>query len=63
VKTVLVIGGGVTGLKAASELAGMGYNVSLVEKEDYLGGQVVKHKYYKLAPDLRPGGRCNRPCY
>ncbi|MDA8272972.1 MAG: FAD-dependent oxidoreductase [Deltaproteobacteria bacterium] len=55
-KTVLVIGGGVTGLKAASELAGMGYNVSLVEKEDYLGGQVVKHKYYKLAPDLRPAG-------
>ncbi len=52
-KTVLVIGGGVTGLKASHELAEMGYNVSLVEKQDYLGGQVAKHKYYKLAPDMR----------
>ena len=43
-KTVLVIGGGVTGLKAASELAVMGYNVSLVEKEDYLGGQEIRNR-------------------
>lgn len=38
VKTILVIGGGVTGLTAALEAAKAGYKVYLVEKEPELGG-------------------------
>jgi heterodisulfide reductase subunit A-like polyferredoxin/coenzyme F420-reducing hydrogenase delta subunit len=35
---VLVLGGGLTGIKAASEIAGSGYKVILVEKDAELGG-------------------------
>ena len=34
----LVIGGGIAGLTAANDLANMGFDVHLVEKEKYLGG-------------------------
>jgi len=37
-KTLMVIGGGVTGLNAAKSAAAAGYAVTLVEKEDRLGG-------------------------
>jgi len=37
-KNALVIGGGVTGLSAALELACLDISVEIVEKEDYLGG-------------------------
>ena len=37
-KKVLVIGGGVAGLSAALELAGLGVGVEIVEKADELGG-------------------------
>jgi heterodisulfide reductase subunit A-like polyferredoxin/coenzyme F420-reducing hydrogenase delta subunit len=36
---VLVLGGGLTGIKAASEIAGSGYKVVLVEKDAELGSQ------------------------
>lgn len=41
-KTVMVIGGGVTGLTAALEVAKAGYSVLLVEKEAELGGYGAK---------------------
>ncbi len=41
-KTVLVIGGGITGLSAALEAANDGYQVVLVEKEARLGGYGAK---------------------
>jgi len=41
-KTVLVVGGGVTGLTAALEAANTGYAVQLVEKSDQLGGWLGK---------------------
>jgi quinone-modifying oxidoreductase subunit QmoB len=47
-KTVLVIGGGVTGLTSALEASKAGYDVVLVEKEPELGGWVKKFK--KLTP-------------
>lgn len=49
---VLVIGGGIAGVTAAVELAEAGREVVLVEKEPYLGGNVVKmHNYFpKLCP-------------
>jgi quinone-modifying oxidoreductase subunit QmoB len=37
-RTVLVIGGGITGITAAEEAAEAGYDVVLVEKENELGG-------------------------
>ena len=38
-KTILVMGGGLSGLTAAKEAAAAGYDVLLVEKEDKLGGK------------------------
>ncbi len=43
-KTLLVIGGGVTGIHAALEAANAGYDVVLVEKEEKLGGFAARQK-------------------
>jgi len=43
-KTILVIGGGKTGMEAAINTAEAGHDVILVEKEDKLGGWVGKFK-------------------
>jgi len=40
-KTIMVMGGGIAGLTAASEAAAAGYQVLLVEKEDKLGGKAA----------------------
>ncbi len=59
-KTVLVIGGGVSGMRSALAAAGAGNNVVLIEKEDKLGGWATKFKkvFPKLAPykDLADSG-------
>ncbi|MDH4184200.1 MAG: CoB--CoM heterodisulfide reductase iron-sulfur subunit A family protein [Nitrospinota bacterium] len=49
---ILVIGGGVAGVTAALEAAEMGRKVTLVEREPYLGGRVIRMtKYFpKLCP-------------
>jgi len=47
-KTILVIGGGITGMTAALESAKAGYQVVLVEKEPQLGG--FANKLYKKIP-------------
>lgn len=51
-KTVLVIGGGFSGLTAAIETAEAGYDAIIVEKNPYLGGRVAQlNKYFwKLCP-------------
>jgi quinone-modifying oxidoreductase subunit QmoB len=51
-KTILVVGGGLTGMTAALEAAGAGYEVVLVEKEATLGGWAGK--VYKLPPLAEP---------
>ncbi|MCK5561893.1 MAG: CoB--CoM heterodisulfide reductase iron-sulfur subunit A family protein, partial [Thermoplasmata archaeon] len=43
----LVIGGGITGMNAALELANQGYDAYLIEKEDELGG-LVRNVHYGL---------------
>jgi quinone-modifying oxidoreductase subunit QmoA len=50
--TVLVIGGGISGITAAVEAAETGCRVTLVEKLPYLGGQVARINEYfpKLCP-------------
>ncbi len=50
--TILVVGGGISGVTAAVEAAEVGYEVVLVEKEPTLGGRVAQLKWYfpKLCP-------------
>ncbi|NOZ46205.1 MAG: CoB--CoM heterodisulfide reductase iron-sulfur subunit A family protein [Chlorobi bacterium] len=51
-KPILVIGGGISGITAAIEIAEVGKNVILIEKEPFLGGNVIKMNNYfpKLCP-------------
>ncbi|MEO5366740.1 MAG: FAD-dependent oxidoreductase [Magnetococcus sp. WYHC-3] len=50
-KRILVVGGGVSGLTAASEAAALGYEVILVEKAATLGGRVASmHKVSPVKP-------------
>jgi quinone-modifying oxidoreductase subunit QmoA len=51
-KTILVIGGGVTGITTALEAAETGHKVTILEKYPYLGGRVARmNKYFpKLCP-------------
>ena len=51
-KTVLVIGGGITGCSAALEVAKLGYSAVLVEKEAELGGYGAK--LYRQTPRNYP---------
>lgn len=50
--SIMVVGGGISGLTAALEAAEVGYEVFLVEKAPYLGGRVAQLKHYfpKLCP-------------
>jgi quinone-modifying oxidoreductase subunit QmoB len=47
-KTVMVVGGGFTGMKAALNAAALGYEVIIVEKDDALGGKAAA--MYKSFP-------------
>jgi quinone-modifying oxidoreductase subunit QmoB len=49
---VLVVGGGVTGINAALEIAAAGYKASVVEKSGELGGHAGK--LFKRTPDRSP---------
>jgi quinone-modifying oxidoreductase subunit QmoB len=51
-KTILVVGGGLTGLTAAKEAAGAGYEVVLVEKKPELGGYM--NQIHKALPKKPP---------
>ncbi len=51
-KKILVVGGGISGMTSAIEAAEVGYEVVLVEKEEYLGGHAIAMNQYfpKLCP-------------
>lgn len=53
--SVMVIGAGPAGLQAASTLSHLGFDVTLVEQQDYLGGAVARHQYQVLMPDFSSG--------
>ena len=50
--SILVVGGGISGLTTAIEAAEVGYEVFLIEKNPYLGGRVMQLNQYfpKLCP-------------
>lgn len=51
-KSILVVGGGMSGITAAVEASEVGYEVFLLEKRPYLGGRVTQLNQYfpKLCP-------------
>jgi len=51
-KSILVVGGGMSGLTTAIEAAEVGYDVVIVEKRPYLGGRVAQ--LYQYFPKLCP---------
>lgn len=53
-QSILVVGGGMSGLAAAIEAAEAGYDTYIIEKNPYLGGRVAQlHHYFpKLCPPL-----------
>ena len=55
-KAVAVIGAGVAGMRAAIELARLGNNVYLIEKEEQVGGRVAQmvnfYDWQKMAKEL-----------
>jgi quinone-modifying oxidoreductase, subunit QmoA len=51
-KTILIVGGGMSGLTSAIEAAEVGYEVVIVEKNPYLGGRVAQ--LYQYFPKLCP---------
>jgi len=51
-KSILVVGGGISGITAALEAADAGYEVQLVEKADQLGGWLAKQ--HKSIPTKAP---------
>lgn len=61
---VTVIGGGVSGLRAARDLSRLGLAVTLLERSPFLGGRVSQwHQVYPgqrcgVSPSVPPGERC-----
>lgn len=49
---IVIIGGGVAGMEAASQLLKLGYSPIIIEKSDRLGGHVAR--WNRLFPDLTP---------
>ncbi len=52
-KKVVVIGGGIAGMESSAHLAALGYEVTLLEKTDKLGGHLLN--WEKLFPTMRMG--------
>jgi heterodisulfide reductase subunit A len=50
----VVVGGGIAGIQAATDLAVQGFPVTLVEKNDRLGGRLAEPNLKLLYPNLRP---------
>ena len=52
-KKVLVIGGGVGGMEAARTAALRGYDVTLIEKKEHLGGHLVEAGAHSFKQEVR----------
>lgn len=49
---IVIIGGGIAGMEAASQLLKLGYSPIIIEKSDHLGGHVAN--WNRLFPDMTP---------
>lgn len=52
-RSVLIVGGGIAGLKAAIDLSSMGFNVIVVEKSPFVGGNLAR--WWRIFPDGKSG--------
>ncbi|MFH1532309.1 MAG: FAD-dependent oxidoreductase [Pseudomonadota bacterium] len=57
IQAALVVGGGIAGIQAATDLADQGFPVTLVEKEEALGGFLRKPNLRHLYPTMRPAAQ------
>lgn len=53
-RAALVVGGGIAGIQAATDLAVQGFPVTLVEKSGRLGGRLAEPNLMRLYPTMRP---------
>lgn len=53
-ENIVIIGGGIAGMEAASQLLDLGYKPIIIEKSDHLGGHVAE--WNCLFPDMTPAG-------
>jgi heterodisulfide reductase subunit A len=53
-RAALVIGGGIAGIQAATDIAAQGFPVTLVEKSDRLGGRLAEPNLKFMYPNMRP---------
>ncbi|MFH1572612.1 MAG: FAD-dependent oxidoreductase [Acidobacteriota bacterium] len=53
-RAALVIGGGIAGIEAATDLAVQGFPVTLIEREGRLGGRLAEPNLKYLYPNMRP---------
>ncbi|MDO5360936.1 MAG: FAD-dependent oxidoreductase, partial [Jeotgalicoccus sp.] len=53
-KSIIVIGGGLGGLSAAISLKQYGYNVTIIEKNEHLGGKLNRLEQDGFGFDLGP---------
>jgi heterodisulfide reductase subunit A len=53
-QSALVIGGGIAGIQAATDLAVQGFPTTLVERGDQLGGRLAEPNLKYLYPTMRP---------
>ncbi|MEM7561058.1 MAG: FAD-dependent oxidoreductase, partial [Planctomycetota bacterium] len=53
-KSVTVVGGGLAGLSAACVLAARGHQVTLLEKNDWVGGKAAEHRRDGYRFDMGP---------
>jgi heterodisulfide reductase subunit A len=53
-RAALVVGGGVAGIQAATDLAEQGFPATLVEQADHLGGRLAAPHLHLLYPTMRP---------
>ena len=54
-KHVVVVGGGIAGTSAAHELTRLGYKVTILEKQNRLGGRVHSHLVNGTAVEMGAG--------
>jgi heterodisulfide reductase subunit A len=53
-RAAIVVGGGIGGIQAATDLAVQGFPVTLVEKSAQLGGRLLQPNLKHLYPNMRP---------